>query len=91
VELKLARILDHIALLAVGFGLGLIFAAMSVSCAHAQQQQQTPSEQALGVKLMQEIQGGLNCSAGLIAVQKQLDAANAKIKELESKPDAKRE
>ena len=36
-ELKLVRILDNIALLAVGFGLGLIFAAMSVSCAHAQQ------------------------------------------------------
>ena len=69
--------------------IALVALLLSAAPALAQQQQQTPSEQALGVKLMQEIQGGLNCSAGLIAVQKQLDAANAKIKELEPKPEAK--
>jgi hypothetical protein len=51
------------------------------------QQQQTPSEQALGVKLMQEIQGGLNCSANLIGVQVELAKAQARIKELEPKKE----
>lgn len=48
-------------------------------------QQQTPSEQALGTKLLQEIQGGLSCSADLIAVRAELVKANARIKELEEK------
>lgn len=51
-------------------------------------QQQTPSEQALGTKLMQEIQGGLNCSAGLIALQAELAKAQARIKEIETKAEA---
>lgn len=50
-------------------------------------QQQTPSEQALGTKLMQEIQGGLNCSASLIALQAELTKAQARIKELEPKAE----
>lgn len=49
------------------------------------QQQQSPNEQALGTKLMQEIQGGLNCSASLIGMQADLTKANARIKELEQK------
>lgn len=50
-------------------------------------QQQTPSEQALGTKLMQEIQGGLNCSASLIALQAELAKAQARIKEFETKAE----
>lgn len=53
-------------------------------------QQQTPSEQALGTKLLQEIQGGLNCSASLISVQAELAKATARIKELEPKPEPPR-
>lgn len=54
-------------------------------------QQQTPSEQALGTKLMQEIQGGLNCSASLITAQAELTKAQARIKELEAKTDKPKE
>lgn len=62
-------------------GLALLTATSALA------QQQTPSEQALGAKLMQEIQGGLNCSASLIGVQAELAKANAKIKELEKPKD----
>ncbi len=54
------------------------------------QQQASPNEQAMGVKLMQEIQGGLNCSANLIGVQAELTKAQARIKELEPKPEEKK-
>lgn len=54
-------------------------------------QQQTPSEQALGTKLMQEIQGGLNCSASLITAQAELTKAQARIKELEAKAEKPKE
>lgn len=54
-------------------------------------QQQTPSEQALGTKLMQEIQGGLNCSASLISAQAELAKAQARIKELQPKVDKPKE
>ena len=54
------------------------------------QQQQSPGEQALGAKLMQELQSGLNCNAQLISVQAELAKANARIKELEPKPEEKK-
>jgi hypothetical protein len=54
------------------------------------QQQATPNEQAMGTKLMQEIQGGLNCNANLISVQAELAKAQARIKELETKPEEKK-
>lgn len=57
-----------------------LFAATS-----AMAQQSTPGEQALGTKLMQEIQSGLNCSTSLITAQADLAKANARIKELETK------
>lgn len=65
-------------------GLSLFVATSAMA-----QQQQPPaaSEQALGAKLMQEIQGGLNCSANLISVQADLAKANARIKELEPKTE----
>lgn len=50
----------------------------------------TPGEQALGAKLMQEIQSGLNCSASLISVRAELEKAQARIKELEAKPEEKK-
>jgi hypothetical protein len=53
-------------------------------------QQQTPNEQALGTKLMQEIQGGLNCSASLITLQAELAKAQARVKELEAKAEEKK-
>jgi hypothetical protein len=48
------------------------------------QQQQTPVEQAMGTKLIQEIQAGLTCSATLIATQAELTKAQARVKELEA-------
>jgi len=52
------------------------------------QQQPTPNEQALWTKLLQEIQQGVSCSISLISTQADLAKAQAKIKELEQKPDA---
>lgn len=66
----------------------LVMALLLVS-APAFAQQQTPGEQALGAKLMQELQSGLNCSGTLISVQRELEAAKAKIKELEAKEPPK--
>lgn len=67
-----------------------IIATALLASTSAFAQQQTPSEQALGAKLLQEIQGGLNCSASLISVQADLAKANARIKEIESKPEEKK-
>jgi hypothetical protein len=57
------------------------------TCAHAQQQS-SPAEQALGSRLMSEIQRGVMCEAGMISLQAELAKAQARIKELEAKPDA---
>lgn len=51
------------------------------------QQQPSPAEQALGSKLMQEVQAGLNCSADLIVLRAELARANERIKELAPKPE----
>lgn len=42
-----------------------------------------PAEQALGEKLMQEINAGLSCNAAIITVQRQLDEARKQIEELQ--------
>jgi hypothetical protein len=39
----------------------------------AQQPQQTPLEQALGARLMQELSSGVSCETKVIGLQKQLD------------------
>lgn len=52
-------------------------------------QQQTPTEQALGDKVLLELKAGLTCNVSLITVQAELAKAQARIKELEPKPDAK--
>ena len=44
-----------------------------------------PMQEALGQKLFNEINAGLTCSANLLSVQKDLEAAKARIKELETK------
>lgn len=54
------------------------------------QQQPSAGEQALGAKLMQELQAGLICSTSLISVQTELAKAQARIKELEAKPEEKK-
>lgn len=64
-------------------GLSLLVATSALA------QQQTPGEQALGAKLMQELQSGLNCGTSLISVQRELETAKARIKELEAKELAK--
>lgn len=51
----------------------------------AQQTTTSPNEQALGQKLLQEIQAGISCNSNAISLKIDLDKANAKIKELESK------
>lgn len=48
----------------------------------------TPAEQALGAKLMREINEGLTCNASVNTLQAELVAAKAKIKELEAKVPA---
>lgn len=68
----------------------IIALSLFVATAAMAQQQPAASEQALGAKLMQEIQGGLNCSANLISVQADLAKAQARIKELEPKPEEKK-
>lgn len=49
------------------------------------QQPTSPMEQALGSKLIQEINASVSCVAGMVTVQQQLAAAQARIKELENK------
>lgn len=65
----------------------IILALLLLSSPAMAQQQPPPSasEQALGSKLMEEIQGGLNYRAGLLGVQADLVKAKARIKELEEK------
>jgi hypothetical protein len=66
----------------------IILAALLISTpALAQQKPPSAAEQALGAKLMQEIQSGLSCSAGLITAQADLVKANERIKALEVKSE----
>lgn len=70
----------------------IVFAILLLSTpVLAQQQLPSAAEQALGTKLMQEIQVGLNCSANSIALQADLAKANAKIKEFETKAEKPKE
>lgn len=69
----------------------LIAAIFLPVSALAQQQASTPSEQAMGTKLLQEIQIGLNCSADLILLRSELAKEQARIKELEAKDKPKAE
>jgi hypothetical protein len=63
----------------------LIVMAMGIaSAACAQDRQQTILEQALSAKLSQEINTSLVCSVTQLNTQKELEAAKARIKELEA-------
>lgn len=52
---------------------------------------QTATEQAMGARIMQEVQAGLACSVSLLMVQADLAKAQARIRELESKPEPKKD
>ena len=54
-------------------------------------QQSTPTEQAMGTKILQEVQAGLTCNVNLISVQTELAKAQAKIKELSPKEEKQKE
>ncbi len=51
--------------------------------------QTTPIEQAMGAKIMQEVNAGLACSVNLLNVQADLVKAQARVKELEAKQPSK--
>lgn len=71
------------------YSIAFLAAAVSFNSASAQQQLSSPNEQALGQKVMQEIQLGLNCNAALITVQAELVKVQARVKELEPKEESK--
>lgn len=54
-------------------------------------QQPSPSEEAIGAKLMLEINLGLQCNAALVDDKRKLAAAQARVKELEDKYESKKE
>lgn len=54
-------------------------------------QQASPTEQALGAKLMKEINEGLTCNANVIALQAEIVKLQTRIRELDPKPEAKKE
>jgi hypothetical protein len=73
--------------LALAVSLGGLF--LDSPIAYAQQPQQSPAEQALGSKLMQEINAGLQCTQNLISMQQQLAAAIKERDELKAKYEPK--
>jgi len=62
----------------------VMLAGLIADSACAQDRQQTPFEKALSDKLNTEINSGLVCSVTLIAAQRDLEIAKARIKELEA-------
>lgn len=63
----------------------LVIGMSLLAATSALAQSASPNEQAMGVKLLQEIQAGLSCSANLISAQADLAKAQTRIKELEAK------
>ncbi len=61
----------------------IVFISLFISTSTFAQQQ--PNEQALGTKLIKEINEGLKCNSDLITIKDELAKAQAKIKELEDK------
>lgn len=59
---------------------------LSVSPAFAQQPP-TPKEQALGARIMFEVNASVECNANLITLQRENEALQARIKALEPKKD----
>lgn len=69
------------------FALLLILISGSTA-ALAQQQEASPEMQAMSGKIMREVSEGLQCQAASIKLVKENEALKARVKELESKPDA---
>lgn len=63
--------------------------ALYAGQAMAQQPPPSPNEQALGAKVMQEIQAGLTCSASLIEARAELGKANARFADEIAKAQAR--
>lgn len=57
----------------------LIISMLLVLVASAQQQPSTPLEQAMGAKLVTEINAGLQCTATVITISQQLEIAKAQL------------
>jgi hypothetical protein len=55
-----------------------VFMVAGTSAALAQQVVQTPEQQAMANKLMQEISGSLQCQAALITAQKEIEELRRK-------------
>lgn len=62
-----------------------VFVALLLASPAIAQQQPTPIQQALGERLMREVNEGLQCSASLIGLQQELAKALARVKDLEEK------
>jgi len=65
-------------------GLVLAAALLLAGPALAEQQEQSPAEQALGQRVIVEINANLQAAAKIIELQRQLTAAQARVKELEA-------
>lgn len=62
----------------------LVFAAALLISGAARAEQNTAGERALSAKLMREINEGISCNMGLMALQDDLAKAQVRIKELEA-------
>lgn len=62
---------------------------LSLTLAEAQPTAPAPTEQALAMKLMAEINAGLQCSGTLVAMQQEQGRLQARIKALEEKYEQK--
>jgi hypothetical protein len=63
----------------------IAFLLLTTTVGAQSQQQQSPAEQALGIKLMQEINAGLQCAQQSITLQQQLAAITKERDELKTK------
>ena len=63
---------------------------LSAGVAQAQQAQQpTPHDQAMGQRLLNEINASIQCETKAIALQQELSTAQVRVKELETKYEPK--
>lgn len=71
-------------IVALAFSFGVCMAIIFTNMARSQPA--APNEQALGAKLMGEIQAGLMCESAKITMQRRLEELEKRLKELEPKP-----
>lgn len=67
----------------------IVVLGATVALAQAPLPQTSPHEMVLGRRLLIEINDGIKCGADLITVQRTLDQANARVRELEAKYESK--